>query len=39
MKVDRVTIQWPSGTEQELAVPGIDGILTVEEGKAAIQSK
>jgi len=38
-KVDRVTIQWPSGTEQELAVPGIDRILTVEKGKAAIESK
>jgi enediyne biosynthesis protein E4 len=37
-KVDQVTIQWPSGTKQELAVPGIDRILTVEEGKAA-QSK
>ena len=37
-KVDQVTIQWPSGTKQELAVPGMDRILTVEEGKAA-QSK
>jgi enediyne biosynthesis protein E4 len=39
VKVDRVTIQWPSGTEQELTVSGIDGIFTVEEGKAAVQSK
>jgi len=38
-KVDRVDIQWPSGARQELAVPGIDCILTVEEGRAAIQSK
>jgi hypothetical protein len=38
-KVDRVTIRWPSGAQQELAVHGIDRILTVEEGKAAIQSK
>jgi hypothetical protein len=37
-KVDRVTIRWQSGTEEELAAPGIDRILTVEEGKAA-QSK
>jgi hypothetical protein len=33
-----VTIRWQSGTEEELAAPGIDRILTVEEGKAA-QSK
>jgi hypothetical protein len=33
-KVDRVEIQWPSGTKQELAAPGIDRIVTVEEGKA-----
>jgi enediyne biosynthesis protein E4 len=32
-KVDRVEIQWPSGMKQELAVPGIDRIVTVEEGK------
>jgi hypothetical protein len=33
--VDRVEIQWPSGTRQVLAVPGVDRILSVEEGKAA----
>jgi hypothetical protein len=38
-KVDRVIIEWPSGTTQELIVPGIDRILTVEEGKAVIQGK
>src|ERR1022692_2891225 len=36
-KVDRVEIQWPSGTKQEITVPGIDRILSVEEGKAPIQ--
>jgi hypothetical protein len=38
-KVDRVIIEWPSGTTQELILPGIDRILTVEEGKAVIQGK
>jgi hypothetical protein len=32
-KVDRVEIQWPSGIKQELVLPGIDRIITVEEGK------
>ncbi len=32
-KVDGVEIQWPSGTKQELILPGIDRIITVDEGK------
>jgi hypothetical protein len=30
-KVERLEIQWPSGTRQEVNVPGLDRILTVEE--------
>jgi enediyne biosynthesis protein E4 len=33
-KVEKVEIQWPSGTKQELAAPAIDRIFTVEEGKS-----
>jgi enediyne biosynthesis protein E4 len=32
-KVDKVEIQWPSGLREEIAVPGVDRILTVTEGK------
>jgi hypothetical protein len=32
-KVEKVEIQWPSGTKQELAAPEIDRIFSVEEGK------
>jgi hypothetical protein len=32
--VEKVEIQWPSGTKQELAVPAIDRIFSVEEGKS-----
>lgn len=30
-KVDKVEIQWPSGTKQEIALPGVDQIFTVDE--------
>jgi len=33
-KVEKVEIQWPSGTKQELAAPAIDRIFSVEEGKS-----
>jgi hypothetical protein len=36
-KVEKIEIHWPSGTRQTLTVPGIDRILTVEEGKAAFE--
>jgi hypothetical protein len=36
-KVDRLEIQWPSGTKQELSAPEIDRIVSVEEGKAGIE--
>jgi len=31
--VDSVEIHWPSGTVEKLAVPRVDRILTIEEGK------
>jgi hypothetical protein len=36
-KVEKIEIHWPSRTRQTLTVPGIDCILTVEEGKAAVE--
>ena len=36
-KIDKMEIQWPSGTKQQVAVPGIDRIITVEEGKGVIE--
>ncbi|HKV26215.1 MAG TPA: CRTAC1 family protein [Candidatus Acidoferrum sp.] len=34
--VDSLEIHWPSGTVEKLANPGVDRILTVEEGKGVI---
>lgn len=31
--VDRVEIHWPSGAVEQLKLPAVDRILTVEEGK------
>ena len=36
-KIEKIEIHWPSGTRQTLTVPGIDRILTVEEGKVAVE--
>jgi hypothetical protein len=35
-KIDRIEIHWPSGLKQELAVPGVDRIFTVTEGKGIV---
>jgi len=32
-KVDKVEIQWPSGTKQEISLPRVDKIFTVDEAK------
>jgi hypothetical protein len=32
-KIDKLEIQWPSGGKQEIAVPAVDRIFTVVEGK------
>jgi hypothetical protein len=36
-KVDKIEIQWPSGAKEEIRVPGVDGIFTVQEGKGIVQ--
>jgi hypothetical protein len=36
-KVDKVEIHWPSGTKEEIAVPQIDHIYTVVEGKGSVE--
>ena len=36
-KVDKVEIQWPDGTKQEIALPGVDQIFTVDETKGLLQ--
>ena len=35
--VDKVEIQWPDGTKQEIALPGGDQIFTVDEVKGLLQ--
>jgi len=32
-KVDKVEIQWPSGTKQEISLPRVDKMFTVDEAK------
>jgi enediyne biosynthesis protein E4 len=34
-KIEKIEIRWPSGRRQIASVPGIDRIVTLEEGKAA----
>jgi hypothetical protein len=36
-KTDKIEIHWPSGLTEEIAVPGIDRILTVTEGKGVTE--
>jgi enediyne biosynthesis protein E4 len=36
-KIDKVEIRWPSGTKEEIAVPQIDRIYTVVEGKGSVE--
>jgi hypothetical protein len=35
--VDGVEIRWPSGQREKIKLPGVDRILTVEEGKGIIR--
>jgi hypothetical protein len=37
-KVDKVEIQWPDGTKQQVALPGVDQIFTVDEVKGLIET-
>jgi hypothetical protein len=34
--VDRVEIYWPSGAREEIAIPTVDRIYTVKEGKGIV---
>ena len=36
-KIDKIEIEWPSGTKQEVTVSHVDRIYTVVEGKALIR--
>ncbi len=35
-KIDKLEIQWPSGSRQEIRLPGLDRILTVTEAEGVI---
>jgi hypothetical protein len=35
-KADRVEIHWPSGGKEEIAIPAVDRIYTVKEGKGIV---
>jgi enediyne biosynthesis protein E4 len=35
-KIDKLEIHWPSGSRQEISVPGLDRILTVTEAEGVI---
>ena len=37
-KVAKVEIDWPSGRKEEVAVPGVDRILTVVEGHGVVEN-
>jgi enediyne biosynthesis protein E4 len=36
-KVDRLEIQWPSGSKEEIRVPAADRIVTIVEGKGIVE--
>jgi hypothetical protein len=36
-KVDKVEIHWPDGMKQEIALPGVDQIFTVDEAKGLLR--
>src|SRR5450631_1324648 len=38
-KVDKVEIQWPSGKKQEITLPGVDKIFTVDEVNGLLETK
>ncbi len=37
-KLDKVQIQWPDGAKQEIALPGVDQIFTVDEVKGLLKT-
>jgi len=36
-KVEKIEIQWPSGKQEEISVPGVDRIFRVVEGQGAVE--
>jgi hypothetical protein len=34
--INKIEIDWPSGAKQEVSVPGIDRIVTIQEGKGIV---
>jgi hypothetical protein len=34
--VDKVEIHWPSGSKEEIAIPAIDRVFTIKEGKGIV---
>jgi hypothetical protein len=38
-KVDKIEIQWPSGKKEEITVPGVDQIFTVDEVKGLLEAR
>jgi hypothetical protein len=36
-RIDSLEVVWPSGAKQQIAVPGVDRILTVVEGKGVVE--
>ena len=36
--VDKLEISWPDGTKQEVSVPGVDRIISIQEGKGATEN-
>ncbi|HKN34630.1 MAG TPA: CRTAC1 family protein [Terriglobales bacterium] len=36
-KVDKVEIQWPSGSKEEVRIPGVDRIFTIVEGRGIVE--
>ena len=35
-KVDKVEIQWPSGSKEEITIPAVDRVFTIKEGKGIV---
>jgi hypothetical protein len=36
-KVDRLLVKWPDGTQETIAVQGLDQVLTLTEGKGLMK--
>jgi hypothetical protein len=36
-KIDKLEIQWPSGSKEEIRIPSVDRIVTIVEGKGIVE--